>query len=77
MALAQNDYQFPVATDLDYYGPEADEDAVADYETFAEGYLTKLAGQPVTTYSVDGYSRHETAGMKLLRQQVWDAYCNQ
>lgn len=75
-ALELNDYEFPVATDLDYYGPEANESDVEDYEEFAAEYLSKFANETVTTYSVDQYSRNEPEGMKELRQKVWDAYCN-
>lgn len=75
-ALELNDYQFPVATDLDYYGPEADESSVEDYEEFAAEYLSELTGETVTTYNVKQYSRNEPEGMKDLRQQVWQAYCN-
>lgn len=75
-ALEFNDYQFPVATDLDYYGPEASESDVEDYEEFAAEYLSRIAGETVTTYSVDQYDRNEPKGMKELRQKVWDAYCN-
>lgn len=75
-ALANNDYQFPIGTDLDYYGPEAKATDVDDYAEFAEQYLTNLVGQTVTTYRVQRYDRTDQA-MYDLRQEVWEAYCSQ
>lgn len=75
--LALSDNLFPVATDLDYYGPEADESSVEDYEQFAEEYLSSLTGESISTYNVYNYSLNEPDGLNELRQQVWSAYLNQ
>ena len=73
--LENNDYQFPVATNLDYYGPESSESDVADYEEFAAEYLSNLTGEEISTYTVDNYSRFEPDGMRYLRQEVWEEFC--
>lgn len=75
--LKNNDMQFPVATNLDYYGSEATEEDVVSYDEFAAEYLTDLVGEEVVTYSVDNYSRLEPNGMRDLREEVWEAFCRQ
>lgn len=76
--LAGADHMFAVATVLDYYGPDATEGDVAEYEEFAENYLSYVAGQDVEIYHVEHYlgADREPEGMYDLRQRVWDAFCN-
>lgn len=73
--LETMDYQFPVATDLSYYGPDATQADVDDYEAFAADYLSTLAGHDVTTYRVEHYDYREDEEMRYLRGRVWDAFC--
>lgn len=75
--LKLNDNQFPVADNLDYYGEEASESDVDEYEEFAANFLSDLTGETIETYRVDNYGRSDPEGMRTLRQKVWDAYCRQ
>lgn len=74
--LKRNDFQFPVATDLDYYGSEATDEDVESYEEFAAEYLSSLTGETVETTSVSRYDRSDN-DMYELRQEVWEEYCRQ
>jgi hypothetical protein len=70
-------FEFDVATDLDYYGPEATEADVEEYADFAESLLDGMVEEKVTINRVEHYGFRSSPDEMRLREYVWQKFLNQ
>ncbi|HEY5983330.1 MAG TPA: hypothetical protein VIU38_07635 [Anaerolineales bacterium] len=63
-----------VATDPDYYGPEASPEDVQEYATFAYEYLLRNGYEHVEIEFVERYPSGSGDAQSDLREEIWSAY---